>query len=285
MKSTRRHQHVPWRAAGRATERHDDADSVVRDTGWVFNNATGSRLTLEQFVDSGEQEVGAYLQCFGLDAAENARSTLVEIGSGIGRMTASFTRRFADVVACDLDASFLERCRETVTAFGRPDRLTTSHVVDGRTLSLESSSADVVFSYITLQHCEPSDALHLAQEAFRVVRPGGRVMLNFRTWIGRDVVLFPAGVITRVLWRVPVLGRWLSRQRWSTRLGWQANRLSPRAVVRHLVNEGVQVSSPELWFRTGHRRVASRGGVSGFRVCTFEGIDPSHWWLIARRPD
>lgn len=285
MSAARRRQHVPWKAAGRATERHDDADSVVRDTGWVFNNATGKELTLEQFVDSGEQEVGAYLQCFGFDPADNAQSTLVEIGSGIGRMTASFTRRFAGVVACDLDAAFLERCRETVAAFGAPERLTTSHVADGRSLSLESASADVVFSYITLQHCDPADALHLTTEAFRVVKPGGRVLLNYRTWVGRDVVLYPAGVITRALWRVPLFGPWLARQRWSTRLGWQANRLSPRAVVRHLVDHGIQVSSPELWFRTGHRRVASRGGVTGFRVSTFEGIDPSHWWLIARRPD
>lgn len=141
MSAARRRQHVPWKAAGRATERLDDADSVVRDTGWVFNNATGNELTLEQFVDSGEQEVGAYLQCFGFDPAVTAQSTLVEIGSGIGRMTASFTRRFAGVVACDLDAAFLERCRETVTAFGAPERLTTSHVADGRSLSLESASA------------------------------------------------------------------------------------------------------------------------------------------------
>ena len=285
MGSVRRHQHVPWKAAGRATERHDDADSVVRDTGWVFNNATGRELTLEQFVDSGEQEVGAYLQCFGFDPGENERLTIVEIGSGIGRMTASFTRRFGAVVACDLDATFLERCRETVTAFGVSERLMTSHVADGRTLSLESASADVVFSYITLQHCNPADALHLTSEAFRVVKPGGRVVLNYRTWIDRDVVLYPAGVITRALWRVPVFGPWLARQRWSTRLGWQANRLSPRAVVRHLLDQDIRVSAPELWFRTGHRRVVSRGGVTGFGVSTFEGIDPSHWWLIARRPD
>jgi len=37
-----------------------------------------------------------------------ASETLVEIGSGIGRMTASFTRLFNRVVACDLDAAFLE---------------------------------------------------------------------------------------------------------------------------------------------------------------------------------
>jgi hypothetical protein len=36
----------------------------------------------------------------------------------------------------------------------------------------------VVFSYITLQHSDPADALHLTSEAFRVVKTGGRVVLN-----------------------------------------------------------------------------------------------------------
>ena len=41
-----RKQHVPWTAAGRATEIEHSADEVVRSTGWVFNNETGQQLTL-----------------------------------------------------------------------------------------------------------------------------------------------------------------------------------------------------------------------------------------------
>ena len=95
--------------------------------------------------------------------------------SGIGRMTASFTRLFAKVVACDLDGAFLERCRETVALFGLPEHLQTSHVADGRTLSIADDIADLTFSYITLQHCQHDDALALAREAVRVDAPGGHV--------------------------------------------------------------------------------------------------------------
>ena len=109
MSRARRRQHVPWNAAGRASETQGDGDSVVRDTGWVFNNETGQQLTLAEFVNSGEQEVGAYLQYFGFLPEDNAQRSLVEIGAGIGRMTAGFTQRFKSVVACDLDAAFLER--------------------------------------------------------------------------------------------------------------------------------------------------------------------------------
>ena len=167
MSRARRRQHVPWNAAGRASETQGDGDSVVRDTGWVFNNETGQQLTLAEFVNSGEQEVGAYLQYFGFLPEENAQRSLVEIGAGIGRMTAGFTQRFKSVVACDLDAAFLERCRETVGKFGVPERLSTSHVADGKTLALPDASADMVFSYITLQHCESADALALTEEALR----------------------------------------------------------------------------------------------------------------------
>ena len=120
---TRRKQHVPWKAAGTASESEHSADDVVRETGWVFNNVTGSQLNLAEFVATGDNETVAYLEAFELLPEAAAQQTMVEIGSGIGRMTASFSRLFAKVVACDLDAAFLERCRETVAQFGRPDRL------------------------------------------------------------------------------------------------------------------------------------------------------------------
>ena len=78
-------------------------------------------------------------------------------------------------------------------------RLQTVQVVDGHTLEVPDDSADVVFSYITLQHCDHDDALGLLREAFRVVRPGGRVALNFRTWTASDIVLVPAGKLVRAV--------------------------------------------------------------------------------------
>lgn len=279
MPTSRPRPHVPWRSAGRRAEGRSDSDTVVRETGWVFNNQRSRHLTLADFVDSGEQEVGAYLEYFGFADVANQTKTLVEIGSGIGRMTASFTRRFGSVIACDLDAAFLERCRETVAKYGRPERLSTVHTHDGRTLHIADRSADMVFCYITLQHCAAQDALSLVSEAFRVVRPGGWVLLNFRTWTLDDAVLYPAGVAMRRLWRTPVLGPWLVSKRWSTRLGWQANRLAPRAVLDHLKRAGIAIDDPTIWVRHVRRLVE----VPGVGMKTFGGIARSHWWLIARR--
>jgi ubiquinone/menaquinone biosynthesis C-methylase UbiE len=269
-----RRNHVPWRAAGTTTEKQHSADEVVRETGWVFNNVTGGDLSLAEFVETGDHETLAYLTAFGLDDESLSSQTLVEIGSGIGRMTASFTRLFAEVIACDLDAAFLERCRETVAQFGRPDRLRTSPVADGRTIAVADDRADMAFSYITFQHCHHDDAVALSEEAVRVVRSGGHVVLNYRTWTGSDVVLWPAGKIVRALWRVPKLGPFIAKRRSLARLGWQANRLRPNEVLQAI---GPRINDVRI-VRSPKRRAFSIPGTS---EDTFEGVNASHWWLVA----
>lgn len=269
-----RRQHVPWKAAGSASENETSADDVVRETGWVFNNITGEQLSLAEFVETGDHETLAYLTAFGLVSDQLEEQTLVEIGSGIGRMTASFSRIFGKVVASDLDAAFLERCRETVAQFGRADRLQTCHVADGRTLGLPDDTVDMSFSYITLQHCHHDDAVALAREAVRVAKPGGTVVLNFRTWVAQDLVLWPAGKLTRALWRLPSVGPKIAQMRLPARLGWQANRLQPSEVVKAV---GPSLSDMRI-YRCPKRRPF---GVPGTSDATFEGVNRSHWWLIA----
>jgi len=272
---TRRRQHVPWKAAGTASEQQLSADDVVRGTGWVFNNQTGSELSLAEFVSTGDHEIEPYFHEFGLWTDEMAQQSIVEIGSGIGRMTAGLTRHFQKVVACDLDAAFLERCRETVAQFGVPDRLQTSHVIDGRTLALPDDSADVVFSYITLQHCHHDDALALVHEACRIAKPGAHVALNFRTWVPQDALLWPTGKLVRAIWRLPRIGPTLAQRRTLTRLGWQANRLAPTEVMP-LVAAGLD---DIRLFRSPKRRGFKIAGTTDH---TYVGVHPSHWWLVAR---
>lgn len=276
--SKRRPHLAPWRMAGRASEDQPSADEVVRETGWVFNNETGERLTLDEFVATGTEEVGWYCHHLGLfwGTAASGR-TFVEIGAGIGRMTAALTRHYHRVIACDLDAAFLERCRETVALHGTVEHLQTSLVEDGRTLVLPDESADVVFSYITLQHCNRDDALALVREALRVVRPGGRVALNFRTWTAKDVFLVPVGAVVRLIWRViPPLAK---APRLVTRFGWQANRLTPNDVV-----PVAQASRPDaamiMVFQSSRRPSNMTSPVPVHRL---EGAHPGHWWLVVQR--
>jgi ubiquinone/menaquinone biosynthesis C-methylase UbiE len=276
-----RRQLIPWRAAGTRTEMRRNADEVVRDTGWVFNNQTGSSLTLEEFVKTGDAEVDVYLDRFGWNDLA-PRSSVLEIGSGIGRMTAALSREFASVVATDVDAAFLERCRETVSRFGRVNSLRTLHIADGSSINMGDDSIDAVFSYITLQHCKASDAMRLTTEAFRVVKPGGVVAMNYRTWVPADVALVPAGAVMRMLWKLPVVGDRLSQWRWSTRLGWQANRLDPRRVLSLLDAANIELDDVAILHHPGRpqRSVSFNGSTVAQR--DLDVANKSHWWLIAR---
>ena len=258
-----------------------NADEVVRDTGWVFNNETGSKLTLEHFVATGDEEVETYLGRFGWDSLPPTHS-LLEIGSGIGRMTAGFTRHFRHVTATDVDAAFLERCRETVSRFGDVTTLRTVHIADGSSIQVDDSSVDLVFSYITLQHCKASDALRLTSEAVRVTKPGGWIALNYRTWVAADAVLVPAGIVMRLLWKVPGLGERLSKWRWSTRLGWQANRLDARRVLRMLESQKAGLEDVTILHHPGRAAKNAHFMGDAVRQRDLDVANKSHWWLLAR---
>ena len=276
---TKRAHHLPWRRAGNLADNNLSADDVVRETGWVFNNETGNDLTLEEFVNTGDKEVQRYIRLLELGDINFESSTLLEIGSGIGRMTSAFTNRCEKVIAADVDSAFLERCRQTVARFGRIDRLTTLHVANGRTLMQNDDSVDIAFSYITLQHCQPHDALELVNKAIRVTRSGGTVVLNFRTWVLSDILLVPLGVAMRSLWKVSFVGPRLARWRWSTRLGWQANRLKPDTV---LAKVAPQLSNIKIFHSKKRTLKVLTTEKNDLSVIPTNRINPSHWWLVAQ---
>ena len=276
---TKRAHHLPWRRAGNLADNNLSADDVVRETGWVFNNETGNDLTLKEFVDTGDKEVQLYIRLLELGDIKFESSTLLEIGSGIGRMTSAFTNRCEKVIAADVDSAFLERCRQTVARFGRIDRLTTLHVANGRTLALNDNTVDLAFSYITLQHCQPHDALELVNQAIRVTRSGGTVVLNFRTWVPSDVLLVPLGIAMRSLWKVSIVGPRLARWRWSTRFGWQANRLKPDTV---LAKVAPQLSDIKIFHSKKRTLKVMTTDKNQVKVIPTNRINPSHWWLVAQ---
>ncbi len=274
-----RAHHLPWNSAGNLADNDLTADDVVRETGWVFNNETGDELTLKAFVETGDKEVQRYIRLLQLESFQFGNSTLLEIGSGIGRMTSSFTNRCNAVIAADVDSAFLERCRQTVARFGRIDRLSTLHVAYGKTLGRADKSVDMTFFYITLQHCQPQDALNLVSEAIRVTRSGGLIVLNFRTWVASDVVLVPLGIAVRRLWKMPVLGRRLARWRWSTRLGWQANRLKPDTVLQDFES---QLREIKIFHSVKRRLAVAASRKNSVQTIPTNRINPSHWWLVAQ---
>jgi hypothetical protein len=135
----------------------------------------------------------------------------------------------------------------------------------------------VVFSYITLQHCKRDDALGLVREALRIVKPGGRIALNFRTWTWQDALLVPAGVLVRAIWRVAP--RLAKAPRLVTRFGWQANRLAPADVLAVVRQQMPSARLVEV-YQADRRRGTLKSPVPAKRLV---GPHPSHWWLVVER--
>ncbi|MEQ1702522.1 MAG: hypothetical protein ABMA25_20630, partial [Ilumatobacteraceae bacterium] len=108
----------------------------------------------------------------------------------------------------------------------------------------------------------------------RVAKPGGHLALNFRTWVPQDVVLWPTGKLVRASWRLPRVGPRIAQMRLPTRLGWQANRLTPKEVMAAI---GPHVSDVTI-FRGPKRRGFE---LPGTQDGTFVGVHRSHWWLVA----
>jgi SAM-dependent methyltransferase len=170
-----------------------------------------------RFFDSGEADVRTFV-----DPALQRQGflpqgkTMLEIGAGVGRMTRSFARRFAHVVALDVSPEMLSRGHALHGEYGNILWLQG----DGIGLSMiAENQMDFVFSYIVLHHIPSPDLVFgYIREMLRVLRPGGVFLFQFNSffgpsmnWKGRLIW----GVIDRL--REPVfgmsfdkLGRWLS---------------------------------------------------------------------------
>jgi len=97
-----------------------------------------------------------------------------------------------------------------------------------------------------------------------------------------DLLLVPAGVVMRQLWRIPVVGARLSQWRWSTRFGWQANRLDPKRVLNLLEASGIALDDVAILHHPGkpQQPVSYKGTTVVQR--DLDVANKSHWWLVAR---
>ena len=147
--------------------------------------------TVETFLESGEEEYRNLVQPV-LDELQfpPEGGSMLEVGCGAGRMTASFARRFASVYALDISEEMQNLAKQYLAGFQN------IHWVlgDGTNLSaIPSESVDFVFSYLVLQHLPTEDlAIAYVREMLRVLKQGGMLLFQFNgakhptmNWKGR----------------------------------------------------------------------------------------------------
>ena len=101
--------------------------------------------------------------------------TVLEIGCGIGRVAKQLAPRCRTWIGCDVSPNMLKLARERLREFSNVELLETS----GHDLRpIADLSVDVAYCTVVFMHLEPWDRYNLVKEAFRVLRPGGRVYVD-----------------------------------------------------------------------------------------------------------
>jgi ubiquinone/menaquinone biosynthesis C-methylase UbiE len=148
-------------------------DPLFGVASWPGRDRAGSNpWTDEEFYALGEdwhdfdaawQRTAAYIP-----------GTVLEIGSGAGRITRMLSKAFEHVIATDVSPDILEYARSRIPAGN-----VSWQVSDGNTLPSADSSVDAVFSCHVFQHF-PSNAhqLHTFKEIHRVLRSGGTFFVH-----------------------------------------------------------------------------------------------------------
>ena len=95
---------------------------------------------------------------------------VLDLGCGAGRFVAALREAGADPVGVEVAGAALERAR--AVAPGADLRL----LADDGSIPLEHGSVDLVWCSEVLEHV--ADGSHLLQEARRVLRPGGRILVT-----------------------------------------------------------------------------------------------------------
>jgi SAM-dependent methyltransferase len=108
-------------------------------------------------------------------AAPTTSDDVLEIACGVGRIGAGLAPMVRSWTGTDISPNMLEKARRRLGPFTNV-RL---HQLDGHGLAgLSAESFDLVYCINVFPHLDEMDRWQYVQEAFRVLRPGGRVMID-----------------------------------------------------------------------------------------------------------
>jgi len=135
----------------------------------------------EDFYLAGRMEIQAVLGQLGLAGVVPPTDSVLDFGSGAGRLCMALAAHFDQVDGVDISSSMVE----FATAHNTVGPRCRFHHYDGTDLAMfDDDTFGMVLSLITLQHVPPASAERYIAEFVRVVRPGG--VVAFQTLGTRD---------------------------------------------------------------------------------------------------
>ncbi len=221
----------------------------------MWHIATGASADSRTFFESGRRETDVFLAHTGL--RPDPTGCVLEIGCGIGRMTARLSELYGSVIALDVSSQMLARARVELA-----DRHNISYLLGSGAdlVGIGNQSVDVVFSYIVLQHVPTAAGqLEYLREVRRVLKPGGVGAIQVRS----------TTVVARCLDWIGHLRHRVAGRRTLDR-AWRGTRVSRAALVAAATGCPAVASKP-------------RGGAHGEASVELRPFGRRHLWVVMHR--
>jgi SAM-dependent methyltransferase len=105
----------------------------------------------------------------------NADDVVLEIGAGIGRVGSVLAPLCKQWIGADVSKNMLSHLQRRLAAFENVSIV----LLNGFDLSnIESSSVDAVYCTVVFMHLEEWERFNYIKEGFRVLKPGGRMLVD-----------------------------------------------------------------------------------------------------------
>jgi ubiquinone/menaquinone biosynthesis C-methylase UbiE len=144
---------------------HDPYWAVLADP-----KKKGGKWEKDEFFESGRREIEQVMKNLARIRVELRLGTALDFGCGVGRLSRALSRHFERVIGIDISKSMLEEARAQHPDFPNIEFL---HNIAEDLGSIPSTTIDLVYSNIVLQHMPAQRQLLFICEFCRVLRPGG----------------------------------------------------------------------------------------------------------------
>jgi len=130
----------------------------------------------EERLDEIREDRSRYANKFIGMAAIKPVDTVVDLGSGCGFGTAVIAGHAGQVIACDISPAYLEFAKSECAAL---DNVRFEQINNHELSQIEGSSVDKVISMAVFIHLNLYDIYLNFEEFSRILRPGGKVLIDF----------------------------------------------------------------------------------------------------------
>jgi ubiquinone/menaquinone biosynthesis C-methylase UbiE len=125
---------------------------------------------VNDFEESGKREAEVISKLVDRDAV------VLDLGCGVGRVAKYLAPFVRELHGVDVSENMVRYAKENCRELGNVH----IKVNNGKDLSLYSDGTfDFVYSFLVFQHLEKEDALTYITEVYRVLKNGGRALLQF----------------------------------------------------------------------------------------------------------